>query len=337
MAQLEIDIALARRAFDLRVSLSLGSETLALVGPSGAGKSSLLRAVAGLERPTEGRITMGDQLWFDAARRVHRSPETRRVGYLPQDYGLFPHLSVAANVRFAAGRERPDLLERFGVGRLSRARPAELSGGERQRVALARALAREPQVLLLDEPFAALDTITRKRVRDDLAEILPTLRLPALLVTHSFSDATALAQRVGVIDEGRLIQLASADELLRRPASSLVAALGGANILAGVATASPSGSTVLLDGGGELASATHTEGPVRVALYPWQLQPTDPNGGALSDRVVSIRRDAGSLIIGLTRLTLHLPDGAGGGEQITEGSVLGLRADPRDVHVFSAL
>src|SRR5947209_3460916 len=127
MDSFSIDITVARRSFDLRVTLSLGAETIALVGPSGAGKSSLLRAVAGLERAVVGRIELGSEVWLDTERRVHLSPERRRVGYLPQDYGLFPHLTVAGNVAFAGQRERPDLLERLGVAHLGAAHPGHLS------------------------------------------------------------------------------------------------------------------------------------------------------------------------------------------------------------------
>src|SRR5258707_7124175 len=109
-----IDIALARRSFDVRATLNVGAETVALVGPSGAGKTSLLRTVAGLERPHTGRIALGGELWLDTAQRIDLSPERRRVGYLPQDYGLFPHLTVSANVSFAGRRQRPDLLRRLG-------------------------------------------------------------------------------------------------------------------------------------------------------------------------------------------------------------------------------
>jgi ABC-type sulfate/molybdate transport systems ATPase subunit len=144
-----------------------------------------------LERPTVGRIALGSELWFHATRKVHLSAERRRGGYLPQDYGLFPHLTVAANVRFAGKRDRPDLLDRLGITHLASARPGQLSGGERQRVALARALARDPRVLLLDEPFGALDAITRARVRDELGDELGKLKLPTLLVTHSFDNAVA--------------------------------------------------------------------------------------------------------------------------------------------------
>jgi molybdate transport system ATP-binding protein len=337
MDLLEIDIALARRSFDVRIALNLGAETIALVGPSGAGKTSLLRAVSGLERPHAGRIALGDELWFDAKRKVHLSADQRRVGYLPQDYALFPHLTVAANVRFAGKRDRPDLLERFGIGNLATARPAQLSGGERQRAALARAVAREPRVLLLDEPFGALDAKTRGQVRDELAGILPELRLPTLLVTHAFDDATALAERIGVIDHGRLVQLGTAAELLRTPAEVMVAALTGANILQGTAVPSGPGSTVRLSGGGELTSSAPAEGPVQIAIHPWELKLADPATSPLTDTVLSVRHDRGALLIRLTRLTIQTPSNANGHALLAEGSTVGLRVAPHAVHVFHAV
>jgi molybdate transport system ATP-binding protein len=336
MDLLEIDIALARRSFDLRVALNLGGETIALVGPSGSGKTSLLRAVSGLERPHTGRIALGAELWFDARRKVHLSAEQRRIGYLPQDYALFPHLTVAANVRFAGKRDRPDLLERFGIGNLAGARPRQLSGGERQRVALARAVAREPRVLLLDEPFGALDAITRSQVRDELAGILPELRLPTLLVTHAFDDATALAQRIGVIDHGRLVQLGTAKELLRTPAEAIVAELTGANILQGTAAPFQSGSTVRLRGGGELTSSVPAEGPVQIAIHPWELELADPVTSSLTDTVLSVRQDRGALVIQLTRLTIQTQRTTNGHAPVSEGSLVGVRVAPHDVHVFHA-
>jgi ABC-type sulfate/molybdate transport systems ATPase subunit len=335
MDLLDIDISLARRAFAVRAALSLGAETIALVGPSGAGKSSLLRAVAGLERPQQGRISLGRERWFDAATGTHLRPERRRVGYLPQDYGLFPHLSVAANIRFAGRRARPDLLERFGLGHLARARPGQLSGGERQRVALARALARDPRVLLLDEPFAALDAITRGQVRDELSDELAALRLPTLLVTHAFEDATALAGRVGVIDRGRLLQLATPAELLRAPADATVAALTGANVLDGTATPHGSGSTVRLREGGQLASATAADGPVRIAVHPWQLELADPETSSLTDSVLSVRHDRGTLMVRLARFTVSVESGATQ-PALTVGARVGLRVAPADVRVLAA-
>jgi molybdate transport system ATP-binding protein len=328
----EVDITLARRSFDLRVALSAGAETIVIVGPSGAGKTSLLRAVAGLERPEAGRIALGGELWLDAGRGVQLSPERRRVGYLPQDYALFPHLTVAGNVRFAGRRDRPDLLERLGIAHLASARPAQLSGGERQRVALARALAREPRVLLLDEPFGALDAITRHQVRDELADVLAGVRLPTLLVTHAFDDAAVLASRVGVLDHGQLVQLASASELVRDPASALVAELTGANVLDGMAVSSPTGSTVRLRGGGELRSTTPARGEVQVAVQPWAVELTVPESSRLTDTVVSVRHDRGGLVIRLSRFIVHTT--SNGNPPVAEGSVVGLRVSASDVRVL---
>jgi molybdate transport system ATP-binding protein len=331
MVRLDVDIALARRAFELRVAFALADETVAVLGRSGSGKSSLLRTVAGLERPHSGRIALDGELWLDTSRGVRLLAEQRRVGYVPQDYGLFPHLTAAANVRFAAGRDRPDLLERFGVSQLAGAWPSQLSGGERQRVALARALAREPKVLLLDEPFAALDAITRAQVRDELAGVLGELGLPALLVTHAFEDAVALGQRIAVLDAGRLVQLASAQELLRQPATVTVAALTGANVVRGLAARSGQGASVRLEGGGELTAATSGEGPVAVAVHPWEVTLTDPGSSALTDSVVGVRPHEGRLIVALRRFIVHAPAGT----DVHEGQTVGLRVAPGDVRLIA--
>jgi molybdate transport system ATP-binding protein len=336
MDLLDIDITLPRRAFELRVALTLGAETMVLIGPSGAGKTSLLRALAGLDHPSAGHIKLGEDLWFHAGRKIHLSPERRLAGYLPQDYGLFPHLTVAGNVRFAGNRERPDLLERLGIGHLASARPLQLSGGERQRVALARALAREPRVLLLDEPFGALDAINREQVRDELDGLLSDLQLPSLLVTHSFDDATALARRVGVIDNGRVVQLASPQEMLRNPASAMVAALTGANVLDGIAVPDAAGSSVRLDGGGQLMSSVRADGPVQIAVHPWELEFHDPESSALTDRVVSVRHDRGALLVRLTRFTVLSRLDQNGQRAIVEGHPVGLRVAPANVRILSA-
>ena len=202
METLRIHLAHPLRVFALDLSLEVGRETVALVGPSGAGKTSVLRAIAGLLRPRAGTIALGETVWFDGARGIHVPPEERSVGLVFQDYALFPHLTVARNVAFGARRSVHALLERFELTALAGARPAELSGGERQRVALARAVARDPAVLLLDEPLAALDAQTRASVRSGLRDLLRELQLPTLLVTHDFEDAAALAARAGVLAEG---------------------------------------------------------------------------------------------------------------------------------------
>jgi ABC-type sulfate/molybdate transport systems ATPase subunit len=269
---LELDITVALRSFRLAVGLSVGDETVALVGPSGAGKTTVLRAVAGLRRPDRGRIALGAGVWFDAAARVDLPPERRSVGFVFQEYALFPHLSVRGNVAFGGAGRAGELLERLGLAHLAGARPEEISGGERQRVALARALARDPAVLALDEPLSALDAQTRASVRAELQDVLAELAIPTLLVTHDFADAAALADRIGVVVAGELRQLGPAAELVRAPADAFVAALTGANVLRGHARAlAGGGSEVALDAGGVVRSAERADGPVGVAVHPWEI------------------------------------------------------------------
>jgi molybdate transport system ATP-binding protein len=242
MDTLRADLRLPLRDFALELALDVGAETVALVGPSGSGKSSALRAIAGLAR-AQGSVTLADERWLDSAAGLDTPPERRSVGLVFQDYALFPHLSVRANVAFG-GRGRVDeLLERFRISRLADARPGTLSGGERQRVALARALAREPRVLLLDEPLAALDAHTKAAVRAELGELLHELGLPTLLVTHDFEDAAALAARVGVLVEGHVLQVGRPEDLVAAPADPFVASFTGANLLHGTARAAPDGLT----------------------------------------------------------------------------------------------
>ena len=275
METLELDIACALRSYELAVRLTVGAETVALVGPSGAGKSTVLRAIAGLRRPDSGRIVLGDDVWFDADARADRAPEERSVGLVFQEYALFPHMTVRKNVAFGAGRAGvvDGLLERLGIAHLADAKPGQVSGGERQRVALARALARDPGVLLLDEPLSALDTHTRASVRAHLQDVLAQLRLPTIVVTHDFRDATALADRIGVIVDGRLRQIATAEDLLRHPRDAFVATFTGGNVLPGDATPLASGGTeVRLDRGTTVRSAEAGSGRVGVAVYPWELE-----------------------------------------------------------------
>ena len=267
MDALSVDITVPLRSFDLRVALEVApSETLALVGPSGAGKTTILRAIAGLTRPSAGWIECGGT-WFDA--RTHVPPEQRSVGLVFQEYALFPHLTVERNVAF--GGSVDGLLERLQIDHLAHARPGELSGGERQRVALARALARQPNVLLLDEPMSALDPHTRAEVRAELHAILGDLALPTLLVTHDFEDAATLADRVGVLVEGRLRQVAPPAELVAEPADAFVAALAGGNVLQGVARPKGGLTEVTLVDGGVVWSTDEREGPVTVLVYPWDV------------------------------------------------------------------
>ena len=182
-------------------------ELLALTGPSGSGKSTLLRCIAGLERGARGRIACGDAVWLDSERGLNLVPQQRSVGIVFQQYALFPHLTALRNVEAALGH-RPratrasrarELLASVHLSGLEDRRPSQLSGGQQQRVAMARALARDPQVLLLDEPFAAVDRVTRQKLYRELAELRRTLAMPIVLVTHDLDEAAMLADRIGVM------------------------------------------------------------------------------------------------------------------------------------------
>jgi len=271
VAALETAFSLPLRSFRLELELEVEG-TVALVGPSGAGKTSVLRAVSGLVRPESGRIALGADTWFDSASGVFRKPDERRVGLVFQEYALFPHMNVRQNVAYG-GRGRVDeYLERFRISHLASARTTELSGGERQRVALARALAREPGVLLLDEPLSALDAHTKVAVRGELQELLHEFGLPTILVTHDYEDAAALADQVGVIVDGQLRQLASPQDMVSRPADSFVAAFTGANLLHGMASGGKDNLTeIRLESGELIYSADLAVGPVGVVVYPWEV------------------------------------------------------------------
>jgi molybdate transport system ATP-binding protein len=227
MGLLSVELDIPLRSYRLGLSLDVAAETVAIVGPSGAGKSTVLRAIAGLLRPQGGHVRLADEVWFDAATGTDLAPEERSVGMVFQQYALFPHLSVQRNIEFGGKERAAALLERFGIAHLAAARPRQLSGGERQRVALARALARDPRVLLLDEPLAALDPHTRDVVRHELGGHLASLGLPTLLVTHDVADAVALADRVGVLRDGRIVQLGTPAELAAAPADEFVARVFG--------------------------------------------------------------------------------------------------------------
>jgi molybdate transport system ATP-binding protein len=279
MAQLDLDFAVRLRAFTLDIALSVAAETVALVGPSGAGKTTALAAIAGLRRPERGTVTASDTTWFDHAAGIDLAPERRRVGLVPQDYALFPHMTVAQNIEFAGAGRTAELLGRLHIAHLAGERPGQLSGGERQRVALARALARDPAVLLLDEPLAALDAHTRLLVRDELGEILGDLAIPALLVTHDFGDASQLADRVAVIDRGHIRQVGTPTQLVTTPADGFVITFTGGNLLEGTAN----GHEVLLDDGVRIRTATSAQGRVAVGIYPWDLRPSvAPPGDGLN-------------------------------------------------------
>jgi molybdate transport system ATP-binding protein len=229
-----LQVRLSQRApIPLGVELACGEgELLALVGPSGSGKTTILRAVAGLYRPQSGKVTCGGEDWLDTGRGLDLPPHRRRVGLVFQSYALFPHMTALGNVAAALHHRPADeraararaLLALVHLEGLEERRPAELSGGQQQRVAVARALAREPAVLLLDEPFSAVDRRTRRKLHEDLAELRQAVNVPIVLVTHDIDEAVALADRMCVLDRGETLQAGTPAEVLAAPASERVAA-----------------------------------------------------------------------------------------------------------------
>lgn len=220
------------------VSLNLPvnrSSITALIGPSGCGKTTLLRCLAGLTQPDRGTISFLGNLWFDHQRKISLSPQRRDIGFLFQQYALFPHLSVANNIGFGlhqepVARKRArvcDILDRFGLTTISERFPEQLSGGQQQRVALARAVARRPRILLLDEPLSALDSLLREQMRTELRRTLREFEIPVILVTHDRLEAISLADRVAVMDEGKIQQLGSVQEVFTRPRNASLARLVG--------------------------------------------------------------------------------------------------------------
>jgi molybdate transport system ATP-binding protein len=233
---LRIDFEKRLASFDLRVRLEVGAEILVLFGPSGAGKTQTLNAVAGLTTPDAGEIVLGADPFFRAGPHGHAfnlPARKRRVGYVFQQYALFPHLTALENVAYAlwrqpsAGGRAQALLERMHLAPLSGRYPHELSGGQQQRVAIARALAMKPRVLLMDEPFSALDSPTRRRLHQDLIELQQEERLIVVYVTHNLADAFAVGHRLAVMREGRIEQVGVPEDVRRNPSNPLVlAALG---------------------------------------------------------------------------------------------------------------
>lgn len=227
------------RNFPLDLSFDLGPETTAIIGRSGSGKSTTLRILAGLLTPGTGRIILDDTVLLDTGTGIITPPEERQIGYVVQNYALFPHLSVAQNVAYGV-RHLPineqhlrvqTVLNLVDIRHLAAVKPRALSGGEQQRVALARALATRPRALLLDEPLAALDVSTRTQVRSDLRTLLRRLLIPTIVVTHDYDDARVLADRVAVMDRGRIIQIGTVEQVSRFPISPFVAAFTDTNLV----------------------------------------------------------------------------------------------------------
>ncbi len=260
---------------DLDLKVPAGSLT-AILGPSGSGKTTLLRLLAGFDRPDRGTVKIGERLVDGDGAHVH--PEHRRIGYVPQEGALFPHLTVAANVGFGLSRavrrrRATELLELVGLADLARRYPHQLSGGQQQRVALARALAVDPEIVLLDEPFASLDANMRASVREEVQRILRAAGTTTLLVTHDQDEALSLADRVAVLRDGKIAQHATPQELYARPLDDRLARfVGEANLIDGVLEGAlvqtPLGQLPALWHGEQLPARC----PVTVLVRPEQIE-----------------------------------------------------------------
>ncbi len=244
----EISIHKRLGEFELAVEFTASeNQIIVLFGPSGAGKSITLGAIAGFIAPDAGRIVADTRVLFDSDQRINVLPQQRRIGLVKQDLALFPHLTVEQNIAYGLFREPAswqhdrvqDLLRLMNLDGLAARYPAQLSGGQQQRVALARALAPNPQLLLLDEPFSSLDAPTRTQLRDELLRLQRQIKIPILFVTHDLGEAYFLADRIAVIDAGKILQMDTPGEILSRPCCLTVArAIGVKNILAGTIEAS---------------------------------------------------------------------------------------------------
>ncbi len=288
-------------------------EVLAIFGPSGSGKTTILRSIAGLYRPAQASVRSGADTWSDTAAGVFEPPHRRRVGFVFQEYALFPHLTAAGNVITALGHvPRPErraralqLLGQVHLSQQADRRPSELSGGERQRVAVARALAREPSVLLMDEPFAAVDRAVRRRLHDEIDALRVTVDVPLVIVTHDFDDVVRLATHLLVLEDGRGVASGALDTLTSRPDLQWIRTAAGLGSVfdAVVTRAHPSRALVELafDGGTLLASdRTLTVGTavrLRIPAREVILATRPPEGislhNALSGTVTAVHADPG--------------------------------------------
>ncbi len=236
---LEVSVQKRFDSFDLSATFSAGDGITVIFGPSGSGKSLTLQMIAGIFTPDKGSIAIDGEPLFDSERKINRPPQHRRIGYVPQNYALFPHLTVTQNIAFglsggrAQKKERvADMIATMKLQGFENRRPGQISGGQQQRVALARALAFQPRLLLLDEPFSSLDTMIRLSLRQELLELIERRPTTTLLVTHDMAEAYTVGSRIVIFDDGKVLQQGDRDEVFYHPNSRRVAELVGTrNIL----------------------------------------------------------------------------------------------------------
>lgn len=278
---LEISIEKRFEKFELKPRFSASKGFTVLFGPSGAGKSLTLQVIAGTIRPDAGRLTIDGETLFDSESGLNVPPQRRHIGYVPQNYGLFPHLTAAQNIAFGLdGREDKqarvaEMIATMGLGGFEKRKPRQLSGGQQQRVALARALAFRPRLLLLDEPFSSLDAMIRQSLRQEVLEVTQRWQTDTLLVTHDMAEAYTLGSRIVVMDAGRVLQEGDRDDVFYRPDSRRVAELVGTrNILRATVTVVDSGGLRLNWRGHELCADGRDVRPgdeVNVCIRPTQV------------------------------------------------------------------
>jgi molybdate transport system ATP-binding protein len=307
---LQIDCAKQLGTFQLDVALTAeAAGRLVLVGESGAGKTTILNLVAGLIDPDRGSIRLDGSAYFDSDARISVPAHARSIGYVFQDYALFPHLSVFENIAFGLRAQRAtstqlrrrvgEGLEQLGISDLAARHPGQLSGGQQQRVALARALVLQPRLLLLDEPLSALDPPTRRAVRMELRRTLAALPCITVLVTHNPFDALVFGDRIAVLEQGRIVQAGEGHDLLRCPRSRYVADLMGLNFFQG---------TVV---------ARHADGLVEVRT----------DGGLLH---IVPETDGDELLIAVDprEITLHVAPPSGSAQNVFAGAIVELVPEP---------
>lgn len=269
--------------FMMDVHFSMNEETVVIIGHSGCGKSTLLQILAGLTKPDHGHIQIADRLLYDDRKSINVRPEDRHLGFVFQDYALFPHMTVLDNVcygltdykmsRYVKKQQARAMLTALNIATLADRYPGTLSGGEQQRVALARVLVLRPDALLLDEPLSSLDVTTRRHVRRELKKTLSQWPIPKIVVTHDYEDAMSLGDRIFVMDEGQLIQSGQPAELLWHPHSSFVADFSGSHFFRGLAGVSEDlGHYVRLQHTDAVLKTDSTRrGDVSVLIYPWDI------------------------------------------------------------------